>query len=86
MRPQEAKNKKRRASQRGGLEKDKSQRDAALRGIREQFNPFESRPARREKHNFFRTGIDKAVEERLGKQLVGRPGVKKGYGEENVRG
>lgn len=83
--PQEKKNKKRQATPRGGIQKVKSQRDAAIRGIRQHFNPFEIRPAKREKYEFSDKRIG-TMEGRLEKQVVGRPGVTKGFGEENVRG
>jgi nucleolar protein 14 len=56
----------------------RAQRNAALEGIREQFNPFEVKaPARRDKFEF--------VNSKNAKPAVGRPGVTRGFGEERRR-
>ena len=56
----------------------RAQRNAALNGIRERFNPFEVKaPARKEKYDF--------VNERSAKPAIGRPGVTRGLGEERRR-
>ncbi|KAG9773385.1 hypothetical protein KCU88_g5820, partial [Aureobasidium melanogenum] len=55
------------------------QRNAALEGIRERFNPFEVKaPARREK-------FEVATNAKNSKPAVGRPGVTRGLGEERRR-
>jgi nucleolar protein 14 len=54
------------------------QRNTALEGIREKFNPFEVKaPARRQKHEVFTN--------QEAKSSVGRPGVTRGLGEERRR-
>lgn len=56
----------------------RAQRNAALEGIREQFNPFEVKaPARKPKFDF--------VNSKNVKPVVGRPGVTRGLGEERRR-
>ena len=76
---QESKKKKKRANQNGSLRDTRIQRKAALEGIREQFNPFEFRtPARASKHDFV---TNKATN---GKGAMAKPGITKGFGEENV--
>ena len=53
-------------------------RNAALQGIREQFNPFEVKaPARPSKYEFANGPT---------KKFLARPGVTKGLGEETVSG
>lgn len=67
--------------QRKAISKDSSkrlQRNAALEGIRERFNPFEVKtPARKEK---FEVATNKPT-----KAAIGRPGVTRGLGEERRR-
>ncbi|KIW23265.1 uncharacterized protein PV07_11476 [Cladophialophora immunda] len=56
----------------------RAQRNAALEGIRERFNPFEVKaPARKAKYEF--------VNGKNAKPLIGRPGVTRGLGEERRR-
>ncbi|KIY03316.1 uncharacterized protein Z520_00006 [Fonsecaea multimorphosa CBS 102226] len=56
----------------------RAQRNAALEGIRERFNPFEVKaPARKAKYEFVNAKTTKAT--------VGRPGVTRGLGEERRR-
>ncbi|OAL37383.1 hypothetical protein AYO20_03232 [Fonsecaea nubica] len=56
----------------------RAQRNAALEGIRERFNPFEVKaPARKAKYEF--------VNGKNTKPTVGRPGVTRGLGEERRR-
>ena len=56
-------------------------KDAAVQSIREQCNPFEARPASRRKYEFASNTTNGSGIE---KPIVGRPGVTKGLGEENV--
>ncbi|KAL8807425.1 MAG: hypothetical protein Q9200_004682 [Gallowayella weberi] len=59
------------------------QRHAALEGIREQFNPFEIRaPTRPSKHD---VATNKVVAGKVINGAIARPGVTKGFGEENRR-
>ena len=78
--PQKSKKQKKEAGK-SGISKDKRiRRDVALQGIREQFNPFEVKVASRgSKFQFANAGT------RSSDGVVGRPGVTKGLGEENVR-
>ncbi|KAL8730310.1 MAG: hypothetical protein Q9181_004714 [Wetmoreana brouardii] len=76
--PQKSKKQKRQASTNGAFRDARIQRNAALEGIREQFNPFEIRaPARPSKYD---VASNKAT---AGRGAVARPGVTKGLGEEN---
>lgn len=77
--PQKSKKQKKQASKNGAFRDNRIQRNAALAGIREQFNPFEIRaPGRPSKH-------DVASSKTSGKGMAARPGVTKGFGEEQVR-
>ena len=77
--PQKSKKQKKQIGQ-NGISKDKRvQREAALQGIREQFNPFEVKVgARPSKYEFANAGA------RNGSGVAGRPGVTKGLGEETA--
>ncbi|KAL8698556.1 MAG: hypothetical protein Q9201_006508 [Fulgogasparrea decipioides] len=78
--PQKSKKQKRQASKNGAFRDTRIQCNAALEGIREQFNPFEVRaPARPSKYD---VASNKAT---AGRGEVARPGVTKGLGEENRR-
>ena len=80
--PQKSKKQKRKASRNGSLKDNRIQKNAALQSIREQFNPFEFKPAGRSKHEVTSSG---GVRNRMGKLSVARPGITKGLGEENRR-
>lgn len=79
--PQKSKRQKKRASKDGSGRDERVQRSAALQSIREQFNPFETRALIRNKHDVAISSGGKVVKS----LVVGRPGVTKGLGEENVR-
>lgn len=80
---QKSKKQKKQANKIGSFKDTRIQRNAALDGIREQFNPFELRaPARASKHDFV---TSKSTKVNGVKGSVARPGVTKGFGEENVR-
>ena len=79
--PQKSKKQKRQASKNGSARDGRLQRNAALQDIREHFNPFDIRAPARVKHevtNNWTLGGKGA------KGVVGRPGVSKGLGEQNV--
>ncbi|KAL8927661.1 MAG: hypothetical protein Q9172_001290 [Xanthocarpia lactea] len=80
---QESKKKRKQANKNGSIRDTRVQRKAALEGIREQFNPFEFRTlARASKHDFV---TNKATNGKGAKGAMARPGVTKGFGEENRR-
>lgn len=79
--PQKSKRQKKRASKDGSGRDERVQRSAALQSIREQFNPFETRALIRNKHDVAISSGGKVAKT----LVVGRPGVTKGLGEENVR-
>ncbi|PGH18493.1 hypothetical protein AJ80_04463 [Polytolypa hystricis UAMH7299] len=76
--PQQSKKQKKRSAKSGATGADRIQRNVALQGIREQFNPFEarapSRPAKFEVTTRSKLDVVRA-----------RPGVTKGLGEERRR-
>ena len=77
--PQTSKKQKKQASKFGALKEGRIQRNEALQSIREQFAPFEVKaPARNKFEYVSRDG-------KVAKGVVGRPGVTKGLGEDNVR-
>ena len=76
--PQKSKKQKRQATKNGAFKESRIQRNVALQGIREQFNPFEVKPAEKKKYYF-------AGNSDVAQTAVRRPGVTKGLGEENVR-
>ena len=81
--PQKSKKQKKQASQNGAVRDGKVQRTVALQGIREQFKPFDNKaPSRPTK---FEVTDNNSVGGRVAKNVIGRPGVTKGLGEENVR-
>ena len=80
--PQKSKKQKKQASQNGALKESKIQRNAALQGIREQFNPFEVKATPKAKYDF---ASNRNVAGRVAKSAISRPGVAKGLGEENRR-
>jgi len=78
--PQKSKKQKKQAGKSGGLKEKRVQRDVALQGIREQFNPYEVKIApRKSKYEFANAGVPAS------NSVLGRPGVTKGLGEETVR-
>lgn len=80
--PQKSKKQKKQAIENGAARDGRVQRNVALQGIREQFKPFDIRtPARPTK---FEVTDNKTVGGRVAKNIIGRPGVTKGLGEENV--
>lgn len=80
--PQKSKKQKKQASRNGSFRDGRIQRNAALQGIREQFNPFEVRaPARPSKHDVVSS---RGMAGNTGGGEVARPGVTKGFGEEQV--
>ena len=80
--PQKSKKQKKQASKNGTLREGRIQRNEALNSIREKFAPFEVKAPVRNKFEFVsRNG----VAGKASKGVVGRPGVTKGLGEENVR-
>lgn len=79
--PQKSKRQKKRASKDGSGKDERVQRSVALQRIREQFNPFETRALIRNKHDVATSSGGKGAKN----SVVGRPGVTKGLGEENVR-
>ncbi len=80
--PQKSKKQKKQASKNGAARDGRVQRNVALQGIREQFKPFDiqapGRPAK------FDVTDNKTVGGRIAKNVIGRPGITKGLGEENV--
>ena len=80
--PQRSKKQKKQAGNSGALREGRIQRHEALSSIRESFAPFEKKAPARNKFEFVsRNGVvGKAT-----KGVVGRPGVTKAIGEENVR-
>lgn len=78
---QKSKKQKKQASKNGSARDGRIQRNAALREIREQFNPFEVRTPSRVKHE---VTSNWTVGGKMARGVVGRPGVTKGLGEENV--
>lgn len=80
--PQQSKKQKKQAGKNGASQDKRVQRNAALRGIREQFNPFEVKAPNR--GNKFEFTNSKTVSGGVAKGVTGRPGVTKGLGEENV--
>ncbi|KAL9121462.1 MAG: hypothetical protein Q9187_001984 [Circinaria calcarea] len=81
--PQQSKKQKKQGGKNGQTKDKRVQRNAALHGIREQFNPFEVKvPARGSKYDFTNGGSSGG---KIGKGVVGRPGVTKGLGEETRR-
>lgn len=78
--PQQSKKKKRQNAQSGAAAQNRVQRNAALQGIRERFNPFEVKaPVKSAK-------FDVTTRDAVSKGGVGhvRPGVTKSLGEERV--
>ena len=79
---QKSKKQKRRATENGSFKEGRVQRNAILQGIREQFNPFEIRPAVQKKYEFANGNGNKGS---AVKSTMARPGLTKGLGEEKAR-
>ena len=81
--PQKSKKQKQQARKSGQNAESRIQRNASLRNLREEFNPFEVQaPARRSKYDFVNA---RGSDNKAGKGKVGRPGVTKSLGEETRR-
>ena len=65
----------------GSAKDGRIQRNAALQGIREQFNPFDIRAPARAKHEVTNSRTARGT---VADGVVGRPGITKGLGEEKV--
>jgi nucleolar protein 14 len=77
--PPQSKKQKKRNAESGAATQNKIQRNNALQGIRDRFNPFEVKgPARAPKFDVASRPIPGAKEPKF------RPGVTKGLGEERV--
>ncbi|KAL3419228.1 Nop14-like family protein [Phlyctema vagabunda] len=81
--PQKSKKQKKQNAQSGANNEKRVQRNVALTGIREQFNPFEVKTSARGPK--FDVTSNKTIAGRVTKSVKGRPGVTKGLGEENRR-
>ncbi|KAL8699428.1 MAG: hypothetical protein Q9224_001420, partial [Gallowayella concinna] len=80
---QKSKKQKKQAKNNRASRDSQTQRNATLEGIREQFNPFEIRaPARPSKYH---VATNKAITGKAIDNAIARPGVTKGFGEENRR-
>lgn len=76
--PQKSKKQRKQASKNGALKESRIRRNAALQGIREQFNPFEVKAASKTKYDF---ASNKNLGGRAAKGAISRPGVTKGLGK-----
>ena len=79
--PQKSKKQIKQASKNGARKDSRVQRNAALQGIREQFNPFEVKVPSRRKYDF---ASNRILGGRVDKGAISRPGVTKGLGEDIV--
>ena len=80
---QQKSKKTQRQARKNGISKDsRMQKTAALQSIREQFNPFEVKPASRSKHE---VTSNRTVGSGAGKLAVAKPGITKGLGEHHRR-
>ena len=79
--PQKSKKQKQQASKNGSAKDGRIQRNAALQGIREQFNPFDIRAPARAKHEVTNSRTPRGT---VADGVFGRPGITKGLGEEKV--
>ena len=75
--PPKSKKQKQRANKNGALKESRIQRNAALQGIRDQFNPFEVKVADRKKYEIVSS-------RNAATPAVARPGFSKGLSEANV--
>ena len=82
VRQQSSKKQQRQAAKNGTLKDSRSRTNAALQSIREEFNPFEAKPASRGKFELSQTWKYGGTNSTL---VVARPGVTKGLGEETRR-
>ena len=80
--PQKSKKQIRQSSNSGARQDSRIQRNAALQGIREQFNPFEVKAPSRSKYEF---ASNRTYGGRVEKGAITRPGVTKDLGEDIVR-
>lgn len=80
--PQKSKKQKQQASKNGSAREGRIQRNAALQGIREQFNPFDVRAPVRVKHDVTNSRTTLGT---VANGVVGRPGITKSLGEEKRR-
>lgn len=80
--PQKSKKQKQQASKNGSAREGRIQRNAALQGIREQFNPFDVRALDRVKHE---VTDSRTMHGTVAGGVVRRPGIAKRLGEEKVR-
>jgi len=82
--PQKSKKQKKQNAQNGPDKEKRVHRTAALKGIREQFNPFEYRmPAKGPK---FEVTTSNGIESRNGKGVIRRPGAANSRDQERVSG
>lgn len=81
--PQKSKKQKKELAQNGSNKDKRVNRNAALSGIREQFNPFEIKTTSRAPK--FEVTSNKTMSGRITKSVKHRPGVTKGLGEEARR-
>ncbi|MCJ1424981.1 nucleolar complex protein 14, partial [Sticta canariensis] len=79
---QKSKKQKQQVSKNGSAKDSRIQRNAALQGIREQFNPFDVRAPARAKHEVTNSQTARGT---VADGVVGRPGITKGLGEEKRR-
>ncbi|KAL8824562.1 MAG: hypothetical protein Q9191_004965 [Dirinaria sp. TL-2023a] len=79
--PQKSKKQRKQDSKSGALKEGRIRRKEALQNIREQFAPFEVKAPTRNKFEFVSKN---GVAGKPAKGVVGRPGVTKGLGEEQV--
>lgn len=79
--PQKSKKQKQQASKNGSAREGRIQRNAALQGIREQFNPFDVRAPVRIKHDVTNSRTTRGT---VADGVIGRPGITKSLGEEKV--
>jgi nucleolar protein 14 len=80
--PQKSKKQKKLNAQSGTRDEKKVHKTVTLRGIREQFNPYEFKASARGPK--FDVTTNKTIGGRISKNVKARPGVTKGLGEETV--
>lgn len=80
--PQQSKKQKKAAAQNGRDPDKLARRNSALQGIREKFNPFETKAPSRPKK--FEATSARTLSGTAKPGIKGRPGVTKGLGEERV--
>ncbi|KAI9828708.1 MAG: nucleolar complex protein 14 [Thelocarpon impressellum] len=82
--PQRSKKQRKKDGSNGANADKRVHRSVALQNIREQFNPFEVQAPARDKAKFEVTN-NRTIGGRVTKEVKGRPGVTKGFGEETRR-